>query len=159
MLGLDDHADAVRAQHVLDGVGDVRGHLFLNLQAPRKAAHHAGQLGDADHAIGRQVADVGHADDRQHVVFAEADEADVLQHDQFVVAADLLEGLLQIFARLDLIALEQLAIGLGHPLGRFHQTFAVGIVARPLDQGADGGFGFGLRDGGFVRVVGHSVSI
>ena len=58
-----------------------------------------------------------------------------------------------------LIALEQLAIGLGHPLGRFHQALAVGVVARPLDQGANGGFGFGLRDGGFVRVVGHSVSI
>ena len=37
------------------------------------------------------------------------------------------------------------------PCGRFQQTLAVGIVAGPLDQGADGLFGLGLGN----RSVGH----
>src|SRR6056297_4117600 len=33
VLGLDHHADALRLQHVLDGIGDLGGHLLLHLEA------------------------------------------------------------------------------------------------------------------------------
>jgi hypothetical protein len=34
MRRLDNYADALRFQDVIDRVGNLRGHLFLNLQAP-----------------------------------------------------------------------------------------------------------------------------
>ena len=155
MLGLDHHTHAVRLQHVHNGVGDFRCHFFLNLQATAKTLNHAGQLGNAHDAIGRQIGHMGATDDRQHVVFAVRDETDVLQDHQFVITADLFEGALQIFARVGMIALKQLAIGFGHALWRVQQAFAVGIVARPADQGTDGGFGLFLRDALGMIVVTH----
>ncbi len=83
-------------------------------------------------------------------MLAEADEADVAQHHQLVVAADLLEGALQIFARVDLIAGEHLLIAAGHPCGRVDQPLALGIVARPTDQGAHRRLGLAL--GGTARI-------
>ena len=90
--GLDHHADAARLQHVVDAVGDLRGHLFLHLEAARIGLDHARQLADADDLAVGQVADVRAADDRRHVVLAMAFELDVAQHDHLVVAVDFLEG-------------------------------------------------------------------
>ena len=148
MLGLDHDADALRPQHLLYGVGDLGGHLLLDLQAAGKAPDHPRQFGDADHPVGRQIADMGHAHDRQHVMFTEADEADVLEHDQLIIAADLLERPLKIGPRVDFIAGEKLAIAARHPRGCVQQPFPVGGVPRPFDQGAHGGFGIRLGDSG-----------
>src|SRR4249919_2357904 len=46
---LDHHADAERLQHALDAAGDLRGHLFLDLEATGIGIDHARQLADADH--------------------------------------------------------------------------------------------------------------
>src|SRR5690606_25601999 len=61
---LDHHAHADRLQHVLDALGDLRGHLLLHLEAARVGLDHARQLADAHHLARRQVADVDLADDR-----------------------------------------------------------------------------------------------
>src|SRR6185503_1821853 len=97
-----------------------------------------------DDAIVWKVADVSAPDEGQHVVLAKADDADVAEHNQFVIAADFLEGLFEIGARVFVIAGEQLAIRLRHARGRLQETFAGGVVAGPFDQNADGGFSFGL---------------
>ena len=49
MRRLDDHANALRLEHIVDGIGDLRRHLFLDLRALRIRPP-PGQLGDADHA-------------------------------------------------------------------------------------------------------------
>ncbi len=74
-----------------DAVRDLRGQLFLHLEAPRVRVDHARELGDADDLVGRQIADVRAADDRRHVMLAERFELDVAQHDHLVVAGDFLE--------------------------------------------------------------------
>ena len=81
--------------------GDLRGHLLLHLEAAREDVDHARELADADDLVGRQVADMGAADDRRHVVLAVRLELDVAQHDHLVVAADFLEGAAQVLARVD----------------------------------------------------------
>ncbi len=48
---IDDHADAARLQHLVDAGGDLRGELFLYLEAPREAIDHPRELADADHAL------------------------------------------------------------------------------------------------------------
>src|SRR5690606_30095498 len=96
VAGLDHHAHAARRQHLLDALRDLRGHLFLHLEAARVGFHHARELADAHHLAVGQVAHVRLADDRCHVVLAVAFELDVAQHDHLVVAGDLLEGALEV---------------------------------------------------------------
>src|SRR5882672_3420763 len=61
---LDDDGDATRLQDVLQGVGDLRRELLLDLQAVRIGVDHSGELADAYHALVRQIADMHLADDR-----------------------------------------------------------------------------------------------
>ena len=49
-------------------------------------------------------------------------EFDVAEHDDVVIAADLLEGTRKRLDRIFLIALEELAIGIDHPLRRVEQA-------------------------------------
>ena len=58
VLGLDDHGDAARLQGLVDGADDLGRHGLLRLQAAGEDVDHAGELGQADHAFGRVVADV-----------------------------------------------------------------------------------------------------
>jgi hypothetical protein len=146
VLGFDDDADALGLQDLLNRLGDFRRQLLLDLQAARKAVDDAGQLGDADDAVVRQIAHMGPAQERQHVVLAEAHHADVAQHHQLVVAADLVEGPLEIFAGIHVVAREQLLVGARDTAGGVQQALAVGVVPRPFDQSADGGFGLFLGD-------------
>jgi hypothetical protein len=57
MLRLDDYPHALRPEDIVDGIGDLRRHLFLDLQALGIDVNHARQLGDAHHAA---VWNVGH---------------------------------------------------------------------------------------------------
>src|SRR5580658_346417 len=85
------------------------------------------------------------ADDRREVMLAMGLEADVAQHDDLVVAAGLLEGALEVFARVVVVAGEPFLVGARHPRRRGAKPFAVGIVAGPADQGADRGLGLRPR--------------
>ena len=140
---LDDDADAVRLEHLVDGVGDLRGQLLLDLQAPGVDLDHAGELADADHAAAWHVGDFGVADDRRHVMLAMALEANIAQHHHLVVARDLREGFLQDRGRVLCVAGEVFLERTGDPRRRFPKTFAIGIVAGPADQGPHRGLGLG----------------
>ena len=142
MLRLDNHGHALWLEIIPDALGDLGGEALLDLQTMRVALQHPRQLGDAHHPAVGQITDVGLSDHRQHVVLAETDEADVAQDDQLIIAADLLEGALEIAAGVGLIAGEQLDVGARHAGGGVEQTFAGHIVARPADQGAHRLFGF-----------------
>src|SRR3546814_9093981 len=69
--GLDHHADAAWLEHAFDRRGDLRGHLFLHLEAARIGFDHARELADAHPLAVGQVADVGLADDRSEEHTAE----------------------------------------------------------------------------------------
>ena len=101
---LDHDADAARLQHVVDAAGDLGRHLLLDLEATREDVDDARELRDADHLGRRQVAHVGPADDRRHVVLAVRLELDVAQHDHLVVAGHLLERAAQVVAGVDGVA-------------------------------------------------------
>src|SRR5208282_6558638 len=49
MPGLDDHADALGIDSVLDGLGDLRGQALLDLQAARESVDEARDFAQADH--------------------------------------------------------------------------------------------------------------
>src|SRR5262249_7429117 len=57
----------------------------------------------------------------------------------------LLEGALEVFARVLEIARKPLFIGIDHACRRSDQAFPVGIVAGPSDQRSDGIFGLRAR--------------
>jgi hypothetical protein len=80
MCCLDDYANTLRLEDIVDGVGDLRRHLFLDLQALGIDIYHPGQLGNADHAAIWNMGHPGPPDDRRHVVLAMAFEANVRQH-------------------------------------------------------------------------------
>jgi len=91
MRCLDDHADAFRLEHILNAMGDLCGHGFLYLQAARECLDNTGEFADADNVAIRQVANVGPADDRRHVVLAMRLELDISQDNHFIVAVDFIE--------------------------------------------------------------------
>src|SRR4051794_24790668 len=143
MHSLDNHADALRLENVVDRVGDLRGHLFLDLQAPGVDVHHAGQLGDADHAAVWNVSNPGPPDDRRHVMLAMAFEADVPQHDHFIVAFGFLKSLFQDFYRVLAVASEKLLERPGHARRGLDQAVTFRVFPRPSDDGSHRGLDFG----------------
>jgi hypothetical protein len=134
VAGIDHHRDAARLQHLLQGVGDLRRHLLLDLQPLGIAVEQPRQLADPDHAMVRQIGDVRAADDRRQVMLAMALEAHVPEHDHLVVAVGLLESALEDRMRLLVVAAEELAPGAHHAVGRAEQAFARRVVAGPADQ-------------------------
>src|SRR5687767_13710822 len=61
--------------------------MLSYLQLVLKVLNDARELGQAEHALARQVRDVRDAEERQHVVFAERVERDLARDHQLVVAA------------------------------------------------------------------------
>ena len=112
-------------------VGDLGVHLFLHLQAAGVGFDDAGELGDADDAVRRQIADMRLADDRRQMVFAVRFEADVAQHDHLVVAVDLLEGALHVVFGVFVVAGEPILVGAGDAGRRVAQAFARRDRRRP----------------------------
>ena len=137
VAGFDHHRDALRLEVVPDAVGDLCGQPLLDLQAAGEAVEHAGELGDSDDAVGRQIGDRGLADDRRHMMFAVRLERNVLEQHELVVAADLLEHPAQVDRGILAIAEAVFLPRPRHALGRIEQAFAFGIVAGPVDQRPD----------------------
>ena len=94
--------------------GDLGRHLLLDLQPPRIDFDQAGQFGNSDHAVARQIADMHASDDRSHVMLAMRLETDVAQHHDFVVTAGFLECAFEVGVRIVLIAREPFLIGADH---------------------------------------------
>ena len=84
MPALDDDAHAVRRGNVHDFVGDLGREPFLNLQPPCKTIHDPCELAQAEDFLVRDIADVAFAEERKHVVFAQAVDLDVARNDHVV---------------------------------------------------------------------------
>src|SRR5690606_33589355 len=137
MAGLDHDGDALRMEVFPDAVGDFGSETFLHLQAAGETVEHAGELGNADHAVGRQIGDRSLADDRRHMMFAVALKRDIPEQDDLVVAADFLEHAAEMDRGILPVAETVFLPRPRHALGRIEQALARRIIASPTDQSAD----------------------
>src|SRR5690606_13549118 len=138
----DDDADALRLQHVLNAMRDLRRHRLLDLKPAGEGFDDAGELADADDLSVRKIADVHLAGDRRHVMLAVRLEADVAQHDHLVVAVDLVERAAQELDRVVFVAAEPVLVGADDARRRAPQSFAARVVADPAQKRPDRLFGF-----------------
>ena len=134
VLGLDDDEHAAGRQDRGDGVGDLRRHALLHLQPAGEAVDQAGQLGQAGDAavLGRDVGDVGLAEERHQVVLAQRGERDVAHHHHLVVLGR--EGDLQVAGGVVVQAGEELLVHGGHAVGGGQQAVAAGVLPDGAEQ-------------------------
>src|ERR1700674_2632484 len=133
MAGFDNHADTLRGDFFLEGLRDLAGHALLNLQAARKHVDYACDLAEPQNTLIRQIGHVGFAKERQQVVFAEAEELDVLHNDHFVVGHA--EGrTVQYMIQVLVVAAGQKLQSLLKTLRCLAQTFAIRILSDYLDD-------------------------
>src|SRR5271163_80116 len=85
VAGLDDYGHALRFDYSLDGFGDLGGEALLNLEAAGKDFDQAWNFAEADHLAVGDVGDVYFAEERQQVVFAEAEHFDVFDDHHLIV--------------------------------------------------------------------------
>src|SRR6266404_6903505 len=85
MPGLDDYADALRFDGVLDRLRDLRGQPLLDLQAARESFDEARYFAQADDFSVWDIGDVYLAKKRQKVVLTKAEHFDVFYDHHFVV--------------------------------------------------------------------------
>ena len=86
MARFDHHAHALRVDRIHDCLRDLLGQPLLQLQPARVHVDQTRELADAEDRAARDVADVAAAEERQHVVLAQAVELDVL-HDHHAVGS------------------------------------------------------------------------
>src|SRR6266851_335397 len=133
VAGFDNHADALRSNFFLDGRCDLVGQAFLNLQPARKHIHDARNLAEPQNALVRQIGHVGFAEEWQHVVFAEAEEFDVLNDDHLVVGhaeRRAIQDMIQVLV----VAAGQVLERFLEALRRLAQAFAIRIFSNELDD-------------------------
>ena len=87
----NEHAHAARFKHIVDGVGNLSCEFFLDLQTFGKCFNNPGEFADAYHAPIGHVTNPRPSQDRRHVMLAKAFEANAAQHNQFVIAFDLVK--------------------------------------------------------------------
>jgi hypothetical protein len=138
-----DDANALGLEDIVDRVGDLRRHLFLNLQAPGVGLHHPGEFADANHAPARDVRHPSLTDDRGQVMLAMALEADATEHDHFVIAFDFFEGLLQKQCGILAVASKEFLEGTSDASGSFDQAVSLWIISRPSNDGSERTFDIG----------------
>ncbi len=76
MARFNDHADALWLDGFLNGLGNLRGQPFLDLQAAGEDFDQARNLAQADDFAVRNICDMDFAKERQDVVLAEAEHLD-----------------------------------------------------------------------------------
>ncbi len=123
-------------------MGDLGVHFLLNLQAASESIHHARKLGDSHHPAVGQIAHMDPSDDGRQMMLAMGFKTDVLEDHHVVIARHFLEGAGEIGFRILVIAREPIFESARHSGWRVGQAFAIGIIARPAEHGADGRFGF-----------------
>ena len=144
MAGFDDYADALRSDFFLDRFRDLAGHAFLNLQPPREHIDQARDFAEAKNALLRQIGHVSLAEERKNMVFAKAEEFDVLDDDHFIVRHGK-RGAVQHMVQILVIAAGQKLQRFFETLRRLAQPFAIGIFTDQLDD-------FSHVAGDFARV-------
>ena len=106
VMAFHDDADAFRIDFLLDIGGNLLGEAFLDLEASCEAIDETRQLADAKYLSTRNIADMATAVERQHVVFAEAIDFDVL-HDDHVVAFFVEDGIADDVVRIGAVTAEE----------------------------------------------------
>ena len=81
MFGLNDYGNPLGLQDVLDAVGNLCRHFFLDLESARERLDNTGQLADTDDLVSRQVPNMRFANNGRHVVLAVRFEFDVARPD------------------------------------------------------------------------------
>src|SRR5690242_1383807 len=94
MPSFNDHTDSNRFNGVLNRVGDLLGQPFLNLQAASEDIHQARNFAESDHAPFGQIGNMNFAEERQHVMLAEAEDFDIF-HDNHLVVIHIEKGAAQ----------------------------------------------------------------
>src|SRR6266446_3305332 len=133
MAGFDNHANTLRSDFFLDGLGNLTGHALLNLQTARKHVDHACNLAESQHTLLRQIGDMGFAEERQEVVFAEAEEFDVFNDDHLVVGHAERRAV-QYMIDVQVVTAGQILERFLETLRRLAQPFAIGILSDDLDD-------------------------
>src|SRR4029077_5477353 len=77
----DHHSHAGGLDRIHDHPGDLLGQALLQLRPPRVHVDQPGQLAYAEHPAAGDIADMAAAEERQHVVFAQAVDLDVPDDD------------------------------------------------------------------------------
>src|SRR5229473_4150486 len=133
VAGFDNHADALGSDFLLDGLRDLAGQALLNLQPAREHVHDAGDLAEPQNTLVREIGDVGLAEKRQQVVFAEAEEFDVLHNDHLVVGHAERRAV-QYMVQVQVVTAGQILERFFETLRRLAQPFAIGILSDELDD-------------------------
>src|SRR5215831_13744763 len=87
----DDDSDALRLDHFLNRLGDLRRKAFLDLQAPREQFYETWDFAQSDHPSVGNVGYVHFAKKRKHMVLTQAEHLDVF-HDHHLVVTDSKQG-------------------------------------------------------------------
>ena len=140
VLGLEQHRDAARLEHFIDGDRDLRGQMLLRLQPARIDVDEAGEFRQTDHALDRPVGDMRLAVERHHVMLAMRGETDVADEHEIVVGLGLAEGAGERIGGNFAIAAIKLVQGRDDALWRRDKALAGRIVAEIGDQRAHRGF-------------------
>src|SRR6267143_681797 len=133
MAGFDNYADTLGSDFFLDGLRDLAGHALLNLQAARKHVYHAGDLAEPQNPLVRQIGHMGLAEERQQVVFAEAEEFDVL-HDNHFVVGHAERRAIQYMIQVQVVTAGQIFESFLETLRRLAQPFAIRMLSDDLDN-------------------------
>ena len=129
VLGFDDDGHAHRVQDLLQTVFDLGGQSFLQLQAAGEAFYHAWDLTQSDNGAVGDVADVGLAKERQHVVFAQRIDLDVLYNDNLFVVL-MKKSAFQDFLGVLAVAVGQEIHGFGDTHGGLDQSLTGGVFSK-----------------------------
>src|SRR5215472_8292471 len=128
MAGFDDDANAFGAELFFDGAGDLISEALLNLQAAGVHVDEARDFAEAEDFFLWNVGDMAAPEEGEQMMFAEAVELDVFDHDHFVVA-DGESGAVENGVGVLTIAAGEKTQGFLEALGRAAQAFARGIFA------------------------------
>src|SRR5437763_10539565 len=129
MLGAEHHPDTPRLQLMLQPVGDLHGHAFLQLEIAGEHVNDTCQLRQTDDPLSWQIRHVGLAEERQQMMHAERVERDVPHDDKLFVTTFGRER-----GRGDVCGRDKLAEGGRNPARRSEQIWGVDIRADRAKQ-------------------------
>ena len=143
---LQDDADALRFEPLLEELRDLLGEPFLDLEAAGVHLDHARDLGQPDDTTARDVRHRRRPEERQEVVLAQRVERDV-PHDDHLAVRDVEDRAVDEPLGIDVVTGGQLCI---HPVdaaGRPGEALAVRILTDLHQDLADGGLDRTMADG------------
>src|SRR5258708_20603649 len=129
MTRLNDHADALRLDGLLNGLCYLHREALLYLQPPGKDVHQTRNLTQPNHLTVWNISHVHFAEKWQHVVLAQAEHFNILDDDHLVI------GHIKKYTLENLIRALPLAFGqiferFLHSLRRLEQAIALRIFSQ-----------------------------